>query len=122
LNIKYSILFIITLLIEVFIALFIRDNFIRPYIGDLLVVIVIYFFIRSFTKKQIKFLPIYIFIFAVFTELMQYINILEILGLEDNKSMSILVGSVFDFKDILCYFIGIVLIMIWEQIEKRKLQ
>ncbi|MGL5067218.1 MAG: DUF2809 domain-containing protein [Sarcina sp.] len=121
-NIKYSILCIITLLIEVFIAFFVRDNFIRPYIGDLLVVVVIYFFIRSFTKKKIKFLPIYIFIFAIFTELMQYINILGILGLEDNKFMSILVGSVFDFKDILCYLIGCVLIIIWEQIEKRKLK
>jgi hypothetical protein len=34
-------------LIEVGIAVFIQDRIIRPYIGDLLVVILIYCFIRS---------------------------------------------------------------------------
>lgn len=119
-NKKYSILFLVTFLIEVFIALFVRDNFIRPYIGDLLVILCMYFFIRSFTKKKIKNLPIYIFIFSVLVECLQGINILGILGFSDNKFMRILVGTTFDFKDIACYFVGFIILLIWEYIEMKK--
>ena len=119
-NIKYVILFFVTLVVEIFIALFARDSFIRPYVGDMLVVVVIYFFIRSFTKKKIRYLPIGIFIFAVFVECLQYINIVEILGLNDNKFMSILIGRTFDFKDIMCYLIGCVILLIWERIMDKR--
>ncbi|MCW5910752.1 MAG: DUF2809 domain-containing protein [Cyclobacteriaceae bacterium] len=33
---------------EVLIALFVHDSFIRPYVGDVLVVILIYCFVKSF--------------------------------------------------------------------------
>ncbi len=109
LNINYLIYFIFTFLIEIIIALFIHDNFIRPYIGDTLVILLVYFFIRIFC--DVKFLPIYIFLFAALVEFGQKLKILEIFNLENNKLMSIVFGKYFDFKDILCYFAGTVLIL-----------
>ena len=38
--------FIIVFIIEAIIAVFIHDNFIRPYFGDVLVVVLIYCFIK----------------------------------------------------------------------------
>ena len=122
-NIKYLIAFIILFSIELGIALFINDRIIRPYIGDILVIILMYTFIRSFIKKPIRFLAIYLFVFAAFVEVMQYFNILEVMGLQDNKILSIIFGSTFDIKDILCYLIGSIILIIWDnrEILKEKL-
>jgi predicted membrane channel-forming protein YqfA (hemolysin III family) len=113
-NIKYLIAFIILFLIEVGIALFINDRIIRPYIGDILIIILMYTFIKSFTKKDIRLLSIYLFIFAVFVEVIQLFNIIELVGLHNNIILSIILGSTFDLKDILCYLIGSIVLLIWD--------
>lgn len=113
-RIKYLIATIVLLLIEVFIALYVHDNFIRPYIGDVLVVIVIYTFIRIFIPEKCKLLPLYIFIFAAGVELLQLINILEFLALQDAKFLRIIIGATFDIKDIVCYAVGCVLLSVYQ--------
>ncbi|NLM48329.1 MAG: DUF2809 domain-containing protein [Epulopiscium sp.] len=114
-NKKYLFCFIILFLIESLIAIFIHDNFIRPYLGDLLVIILIYCFISIFLKKKIKLLLLYIFIFAVIVEGLQYIHILERLKLNHIPILKIVLGSTFDIKDILCYFIGMVILFLWQK-------
>lgn len=116
-NIKYLIAFIIVFLIEVVIALFINDRIIRPYIGDILVIILMYTFIRIFIKGEIRILSIYLFVFATTVEVMQYINILELIGLQNNRMLSVIFGSTFDIKDILCYLIGSIILLIWDNRE-----
>lgn len=113
-NKKYAIYFLITLVIEILIALFVHDNFVRPYIGDILVVVLIYLFIKTFLKKEVKLLPLYIFIFSVIVEIMQYFNIVDLLGLSDNRFFSTIIGTTFDIKDIICYFIGCVLLFMFQ--------
>ena len=107
------IIFLTLLAAEVLIALFIHDRFVRPYIGDVLVVIVIYYFIRIFLPEGCKWLPAAVFVFAASVECLQYFHLLERLGFADNVFMRVLIGSVFDVKDIVCYgagclFLGIV--------------
>ena len=108
--------------IEVCIALFVDDNFVRPYIGDVLVVIPIYTLIRVFVPEKLKLLPLYIFMFATVVEVLQYVQIVNILGLENNTFMRVLIGSVFDIKDILCYGIGCMVLGVFEywKTQKRK--
>ncbi|AUG57571.1 ribosomal maturation YjgA family protein [Acetivibrio saccincola] len=113
-NKRYLAAFFIFLTIEIIIALFIRDNIIRPYVGDILVVILLYTFIKSFIRKPIKFLPLYIFIFSVMVEILQYLNIVEILNIQGNKVLSTIVGATFDIKDIFCYLVGCIILIIWE--------
>ena len=88
-RITYAIITIILLTIEVLIALFIHDNFIRPYIGDVLVVMVIYTFIRIFVPERMRMLPSYILCFAVLVEVLQYFRVVELLGLQDNRFFKI---------------------------------
>lgn len=118
LNLKYLLLFVLFFIIEVLIAKYIHDSFIRPYLGDVLVVILIYFFVRSFLKKAEKSLPIYIFIFAVVVELLQFLNIVSALGLEDNKLARIVIGTTFDFRDIACYFVGTLILLMFQNKNK----
>lgn len=115
-RVYYGIATLVLLLLEIVIALYVHDDFIRPYVGDIIVVVVIYTFVRVWLPKKVRFLPVYIFIFAVLVELLQYFRIVEVLGLEDNRFMRILIGSVFDMKDIVCYFIGCVLLGVFELI------
>ncbi|MCI6277727.1 MAG: DUF2809 domain-containing protein [Clostridium sp.] len=113
-NFKYLKAFIAIFLIELFIAVFVHDRIIRPYIGDILVIVLMYTFIKTFIKKEIRLLPVYLFVFAAFVEGMQFFDIVKILGLENNKILSIIIGSTFDIKDILCYLAGSVILLIWD--------
>lgn len=99
-------IFLLLLAVEIFIALFVHDNFVRPYIGDVLVVIVIYYFIRIFIPEGCRWLPAAIFVFAASVECLQYFHLVERLGLSHNVFMRVLIGSVFDVKDIVCYGAG----------------
>ena len=117
-RIRYVMAFIMLLLIEVMIALFMHDRFIRPYIGDVLVVIVLYCFVRIFVQKRMRLLSMYIFVFAVIVELLQFLNIVGLLGLSGNTFANTVVGTSFDWKDIICYAVGSIII---EIVEKRKI-
>ncbi len=108
--------FIILFAVEVFIALYVHDKIIRPYIGDVLAIILMYAFIRIFTNK-IKFLPLYLFFFALMVEISQYFNVLSIVGLEHNRTASIILGSSFDISDIGCYLCGSIILVIYEKIK-----
>ena len=119
-KIIYGIIFIILLVTEILIALFVHDNFIRPYIGDVLVVVVIYYFIRIFIPEQYRWLPLSIFLFATFVECLQYFNVVSLLGLESNRFMRILLGSTFDIKDIVCYGAGCILLGLKELVSEKQ--
>ncbi|WP_313132975.1 ribosomal maturation YjgA family protein [Anaerocolumna sp.] len=109
-RIKYTIIFVLLLFIEVLIALYVHDSFVRPYVGDVLVVIVLYCFIRIFMPDKFSLLPLYIFIFAAGVEVLQYFKLVQILGLENNTFLRVLMGSVFDMKDIGCYGVGSIIL------------
>lgn len=104
---------------EFLIALFVHDEFIRPYIGDVLVVVLIYTFVRIFWPEGIRLLPLYIFLFATGVEGLQYFKITEVLGLSENRVLSVVIGSVFDWKDILCYGVGCGLLFVYEFIKEK---
>ena len=119
-RILYAVATLFLLLIEVIIALYVHDDFIRPYVGDVLVVIVIYTFIRIIVPEKCKLIPLFLFMFAAGVELLQLANIVEILGVADNKFLKILIGSVFDIKDIACYAVGCVILCMYEWVRVRR--
>ena len=116
----YLIVFILLMVVETLIALYVHDDFIRPYIGDIIVVIVLYSFVRIFIPEKCRLLPLYIFIFSVAVEVMQYFKIINILGLQNNSFARVIMGSVFDLKDIACYGIGCLILALYEILKKRQ--
>lgn len=115
----YLLGFICIFLVEAFIALYVRDEFIRPYVGDMIVIILIYFFVKIIIPRQDKWLPAKLFVFAAIVEVVQLFNILKFFNLEHNRILSILLGSTFDLKDIACYFVGMMFLMIIENGKKN---
>ncbi|MBQ8800342.1 MAG: DUF2809 domain-containing protein [Lachnospiraceae bacterium] len=106
--------------IELLIALFVHDDFIRPYVGDVLVVVLLYTFVRIFIPEKVRWLPLYIFLFAAGVEVLQYVRIAEVLGLSDNRILSVVIGSVFDVKDIVCYGVGCGLLFVYEGVKRGR--
>ena len=120
-RIAYGIATFILLIIEVLIALFVHDAFIRPYVGDVLVVIVIYTFVRIFIPERCVFLPLFVFVFATLVEVLQLFNIVDLLGIGDNGFFRVLIGSVFDIKDVLCYAVGCLILGGYEIIKHFRI-
>lgn len=105
----YAAGFVILFITEIIIALYVHDSFVRPYVGDVLVTVLLFCFVRILIPEKHRLLPLYIFIFAAGVEILQYFRFVELLGLGDNAFFRVLLGSVFDFKDIICYGVGCLL-------------
>ncbi len=106
--------------IEVFIALYIHDNFVRPYFGDVLVVILIYCFIKSFLKSDVFAVALFTLHFAFTIEFLQYLNIVEMLDLQNSKTARIVIGTSFSWSDILSYIVGILIVISVEYFHLKK--
>lgn len=117
-KLSYFVITILLFITEVCIALFLHDKIIRPYIGDFLVVILIYYFLRSFFNFSILSIAIATWIFACTVEFLQYLNIVHKIGLQNSKLAVIIVGNSFDWADILAYTLGIMVVV---YVEKWKL-
>jgi hypothetical protein len=115
LRLAYTIAFGLLLLTEICIALYVHDRFVRPYIGDVLVTILICCLCRAIMKKEISFLPVYVLIFAFLVEFMQYFNVVKLLGLENNRFFSTVIGTSFSFWDLVCYAVGCLVFWIGEK-------
>lgn len=88
--------------IEVLIALFVHDSFVRPYLGDVLAVVCVYFFTRVILPEKPRYLSLFVTAFAFLVELVQLTPLSEVLP----SPLSVIVGGTFDFKDLACYLVG----------------
>ena len=110
----YIISALILFLTECLIALFVHDRIVRPYIGDLLVVILIYMVVRSFIPKGIYKLPLYVFIFAVIVEILQFVDVVGLLRVSDMVVARTIIGTNFSWIDIIMYAIGCVITWVYQ--------
>ncbi|KMQ69825.1 hypothetical protein ACM39_01925 [Chryseobacterium sp. FH2] len=121
-TLKYFLLAIVILFIEVLIATKLKDIFfVRAYLGDVIVVMLIYTFIKSFIKiNNNQKLILGIFIFSCLIEFAQYFNIAEKLGFQPGSLMYIVIGNSFSWIDILCYAVGCLLLSLFAGFTSRK--
>lgn len=107
-NPKYFVWALALLGVELLIAtVFSHIGFIRGYIGDALVVILLYYLVLSFVKVKHKSKLIWgIFIFAVVIEALQYFGVASYLGFTKGSLGYILLGNHFSWGDIISYAVG----------------
>ena len=108
---KYFLLTVILFIVEILIALFVHDKFVRPYIGDVLVVILIYSFLKIFIKSNNFKIAVSVLLFAFLVELLQYLKIIEILGWEHSTLAKTIIGHSASLTDLLAYTLGFILIL-----------
>lgn len=119
-NIRYFAMAVMLFVIEVFIAVYVKDRFIRPYGGDVLVVILMYCFVKSFFDFPIAPMALCVLIIAFVMEVLQYIHIVEKLGLEKSALARTVVGTSFAWMDIFAYIMGIGIVLFVEKVVLRK--
>lgn len=105
---------------EILIALFVHDRFIRPYLGDVLVVILLYCFVKSFFNLRVKTAAFSVLAFAFTIEFFQFLNIVEKLNLEESKLARTVIGTSFSWLDLLTYIIGIAIVFAAEKYRHQN--
>ena len=115
-RILYASIFCGLLAVEVCIALFINDAFVRPYVGDMLVTLLLCCLCRVIFPYKVRFLPLFVFMFAACVEIGQYFDLVSLFGLADNRILSIALGRTFSWLDLVCYAVGCVMSFLLDQI------
>lgn len=110
----YCITFAALLAAEVCIALYVHDAFVRPYLGDVLVIVLLYCFGRGVLGIQGKWLAPAVAALGILAESLQYFHLADRLGLPSGSVLRIVLGSTFDWKDLLCYLAGGLFLAGWE--------
>lgn len=114
----YAAAFVLLLGIEVCIALFVHDSFVRPYIGDVLVAVVVYCAARIVLPWRFWLMSAVVFLFAATVELVQLTPLSQMFP--EGGFIATVLGSTFDPKDLLCYAAGSILCLLWDIFIVRK--
>ena len=96
-NKKYFFWAISLFVVEVLIALFVHDKFVRPYVGDFLVVILMYCAVRTFIRASVVNVVVSVLLFAYAVEVLQYFHLVNKLGLEHNTLAKTVMGYGFEW-------------------------
>ncbi len=114
-SLRYAILAVLVLLAEVAIAtVFRRVTWMRAYLGDVLVVVLLYFSVLAVVEvKRKDVLAGGLFVFAVAVEILQFFKLADSLGLAPGSLPHILLGNTFSWLDIVCYGLGCLLIVMF---------
>ena len=118
----YGIAALLLFLIEFVIGRWLNDwHFVRSYLGDVLVIPLIYCIIRIFTNKLPRTMPLIVLGIGVVTEITQYFKLYAILGFEKGSLPAILLGTSFSWWDLVSYAAGTVLIYLAEWLLFRQM-
>lgn len=101
-------------MIEVLIAVYVHDNFVRPYVGDYLVVMLLYCGVRTLINASPLKIALAVLLFAYFIELLQYFHLVDRLGLAGNTVARTVIGYGFEWLDLLAYTLGVITILLLE--------
>lgn len=119
-SLKYFLAAFALFITEFLIARFINGGFIRNVLGDYLVVFLIYYFLLSFYKWQKIKLAVFVLLVAYLIEILQYVQILKILGIPKSIFTDMILGSSFDWLDMLAYTLAFLSLVLMQRIWKKK--
>ncbi|MEM7187287.1 MAG: DUF2809 domain-containing protein [Bacteroidota bacterium] len=113
---NYFTIFILLLVTEVAIAYFQFTQFIRGFVGDVLVIPLLYTFIRAITRIPGKRVLLIVLLIAFGIELMQLFSVADRLQIQ-HPLARIALGNTFDGWDLVAYLFGILPVLLIEKIR-----
>lgn len=116
----YFLIFLFLLGVEIAIATYLKTGFIRAYLGDLLVVILLYCLLMSILKPSVKTGLILTLAIAFAIELLQLVNLTKFFPQEYKQLATLVLGSHFSWLDLLMYVLGIVVAGITELVLHKR--
>ena len=118
---NYFLGFTALLILEILIARYISDDFVRPYLGDFLVVILLYCFLMAVSRLSIMKALIIVLVFSYAVEFFQMINIVKVMQYQPPKVVMIILGSSFSAWDLLAYSLGLLFCLSLEYYRNQKI-
>lgn len=118
-NKTYFLLFIMIFLIELGITY--TKGFIRHTAGDFFVVILLYSFIKTFSKASPKKVALGVLSVAFFIEFLQLLKLSELFPKESLHIVSLILGNTFSLLDLLAYILGVACILWVESTSKKQI-
>lgn len=88
---------------------YIPGAFVRNSVGDVLVIPLLYFFLRGVTKSTSSVALVVGLAAGLTAEVLQYLHLADLLGLKKGSLPYIVLGNTFSWSDLLMYSIGGVL-------------
>lgn len=119
-NVKYFLLATLLLIIEIYIGARVHDNFIRPYVGDYLVVMLLYCMLLSIVDIPVMTAAISVLVFSYLIEGLQYWGMADKLGFTEPGIMRTILGSYFTWSDIWAYTLGVITIITLEYFTRKR--
>ncbi len=107
-RLPFIIALLILIAVEVVIALTQHGNWLRYYGGDVIIVWAVYCLVQSVLggKNNHYIVHIGVLLFAFLVEFLQYIHIVDIIGLGHIEFFRILIGTSFAVEDLWSYALG----------------
>ena len=118
---SYALATIAVLGIEIAIARFVHDDFVRPYLGDSLAVVAVYLALRAVTPLRLVAAVAIAFAFACAIEVGQYFHLVDVLGLGTNRVARIVLGTTFGLTDFVAYAGGALCVLTIETAREKRL-
>ena len=120
-RIYYIAAFGLLIITEILIGMY-ATGWIRNYLGDVLVVVLLYALFRSISPKKPKkwyIVPTCILLFSLMVEFLQLWGFCDRFGIT-NRLLRIIIGTGFSYLDLLSYTIGIIPCYIIEFLTFRR--
>jgi hypothetical protein len=115
----YAVVALLLFLMEVAIALWVRDAFVRPYLGDALAVILVYLVLRAITTWRVIPAALIALGVGLAVEIGQAMNLLDLLDLSGHAVARVVFGTSFSIGDIVCYAAGAAIAVLDESARER---
>lgn len=106
--------------IEVLIALFVRDGIVRPYLGDVLAVALVYTALRTVTPLRMVPAIAAALAVAFAVEIAQWFRLVDLLGLAGNPVARVVLGSYFSVGDLAAYLAGAACVLAVERLLANR--
>lgn len=103
---RHTLACLLIFLTEVYIALYVHDDLIRPLGGDALVVILVWAAWLSVVRSSPYITALGALLFCYAVEIGQYFRLVDLLGLGHSRIARIVLGTSFDVQDLGAYTLG----------------
>lgn len=113
-SLPYFLFAICLFIIEVLIAKY-TGGWVRGYLGDFLVVGLVYASIKTVLNIKTNIAILSTLIFAYSVEISQYFKLAELLGFTKGSIPYIVLGNTFSIEDLVCYILGCLWIFMIEK-------
>ena len=118
-HLGYFCLALIIFLIEIAIAKY-MSGWVRSYLGDVLVIVLLYSAIMSVAALNKKAVVLFTLIIAFIIEFGQYFKLVDQLGFAPDSLAYIVLGNTFSVEDLGCYVVGAILILLFERFDWQR--